>query len=214
MPEDRLRHDEDDVENLDDLINAREESSSDLARDTDAFDKDFDIPEDIDVDDALTFPHPKHKKDPVEDIDLMSTPHKEDSDINWAESQMDMLPTDYEDDYDDALTTNLEDEDEVAEDDMEAIGHIPVDEMIYDVQEGVIPERGGFRGEEAMKEEEAARHGGRKQGSLELESAMDTESDEEVTTVEDKFRGEVDPEKAREILRRTKPDETHPEGKQ
>ena len=114
MPEDRLRHDEDEVEQLDDLIDARSEGSSHFARDIDSADIDLDIPEDIDVDEALTFPHPKRKKDPYADIELMDTPDKDDIDIDWVESQEDLLPTDYMDDYDDALTTNLDDEDVVA----------------------------------------------------------------------------------------------------
>ncbi len=129
MPEDRLRHDHDNVENLDDLIEARDQGTSHFARDIDSADKDVDIPEDIDVDEALTFPHPKRKPDPNMDVDLMGTPHKEEVDIDWADSQQDMLPSDYEDDYDDALTTNLYDEDTVAEEQMDDIGQMEVEDV-------------------------------------------------------------------------------------
>lgn len=130
MPDDRLRHDHDKVEDLQDLIEARDEGTSHLGRDIDSSDKDFDIPEDIDVDDALTFPHPKHEKKPTEDIDLMGTSRREDIDIGWAESQEDMLPTDYENDYDDAMTTDLYDEDTVAEEQMDEIGHMDADDVV------------------------------------------------------------------------------------
>jgi hypothetical protein len=131
MPEDRLRRDRDDVENLEDLIEARNEGTSEFARDVDAFDKDMDIPEDIDVDDALTFPHPKHKVDPNADVDLMDTPRKDEIDINWAESQQDLLPSDYMDDYDDAVTTQATDNaDDAAEDEVRHIGDLNTDDLI------------------------------------------------------------------------------------
>jgi hypothetical protein len=130
MPEDRLRHDREVVENLDDIIDAREDGHSDLARDADAFEDDFDIPEDLDVDDALTFPHPKHKKDPNADVELMDTPREDDTDINWAESQSEMLPADYQEHYDDAETTEVyDDEDAAVEDEIGEIGDVTPEDL-------------------------------------------------------------------------------------
>lgn len=130
MPEDRLRHDRDNVENLEDIIEARDPGTSHLARDVDAFDQDLDIPEDIDVDDALTFPHPKHKKDPNDGVELMDTPRKGDAGVDWAESQTEMLPSDYMDRYDDAISTDAVDDDESEiEEQVDAIGHITAEEV-------------------------------------------------------------------------------------
>lgn len=170
MPDDRLRHDEDDVENLDDLIESRNEGTSHFARDIDSSDTDIDIPEDIDVDEALTFPHPKHKKKLGEDVELMGTPRRDDIDIKWAEHQEDMLPSDYMDDYDDALTTNLEDEDEVAEDQIEVIGHVSEDDLI---DEGtlVTPLPRGFNSEDLTINEAAEPSGVGEESSVVLESA-------------------------------------------
>lgn len=133
MPEDRLRRDTDEVHQLEDMIDARDHGTSHIARDVDAFDEDLEIPEDIDVDEALTFPHPKHKKDPNADIELMSTPQKDDLDIDWAEHQDDMLPSDYKDDYDDALTTDLADEDEIAEENIAELGDVTTGDAINGV---------------------------------------------------------------------------------
>ena len=142
MPNDRLRHDHDNVEDLDDLIEARDEGTSHLAWDIDSAEKDFEIPEDIDVDDALTFPHPKHKKNPNADIDLMGTPREHDTDVNWAESQEEMLPTDYEEAFNEMLTTIPEDEEIAAEEQIEDMGEIKPDEPIEDeAVEISIPEK-------------------------------------------------------------------------
>lgn len=145
MPKDRLKHDEDDVEQLGDIIEARGEGTSHFARDTDAFDKDLDIPEDIDVDDALNFPHHKKKKNELEGIDLMSNPRADDMDINWVDSQQEMLPSDYSIDYEDALTTNMLDEDEVAEEEIDFIGEARTDDvsgipMVEKMPRGFQPE--------------------------------------------------------------------------
>ncbi|MEN6522041.1 MAG: hypothetical protein ABFD46_12940 [Armatimonadota bacterium] len=182
MPKDRLRHDHDNVENLDDIIEARSGGTSHFARDIDSAEKDFDLPEDLDVDDALTFPHPKHKKDPNANVELMDTPREDDIDINWAESAEDMLPSDYEDDYDDALTTNLSDEDEVADDQMDQIGSLNADDIIYE-EPMVSRMPKGFRAEE--------------------------EAD---TSIADKFGGEVNPETARAALPRAEADEAEVAG--
>ncbi len=129
MKKDRLRHDKDEVHNLDDLIEARNEGTSHIARDIDAFDKDIDIPEDTDVDEALTFPHPKNHK--REEIDLMDTPHEEDMEDDqdvWDDSNM--LPSDYSDDYDDALSVfPTDDEDALAEEQIHDMSHVRLGEL-------------------------------------------------------------------------------------
>ncbi len=62
MKRDRLKNDGQEVHNLEDIIEARSEGTSHFAEDIDAFEYDIEIPEDIDVDEALTFPHPKRDK--------------------------------------------------------------------------------------------------------------------------------------------------------
>ena len=207
MQEDRLRHDRDEVEQLEDIIEARDEGTSHLARDVDAADEDFNIPEDIDVDDALTFPHPKHRRKPGEDIDLMDTPRKDDIDIDWRESQHDLLPSDYEDDYDDALTTNLYDEDTVAEEQIDEIADVEPMDLVEEMP--MVEEApGGFRGGEAESEEAAARSGGRVQPPTGLESAVETASDASDVTIAEKFADEVRPEEARQVLWHAEPEQT------
>ncbi|MEN6373033.1 MAG: hypothetical protein ABFD64_13575 [Armatimonadota bacterium] len=206
MPDDRLRHDHDNVENLDDIIEARSGGTSHLAKDIDSAEKDFEIPEDLDVDDALTFPHPKRKKDPNADVELMDTPREDEIDIDWTDSEEEMLPSDYEDDYDDALTTNLEDEDEVAEEQIDQIGGLDTDDIINeDTMVSQMPK--GFRAEEETSEEIQTPRRKREQHSEEMESAMQSESDEANTSIADKFGGEVDPETARAALRLAEADE-------
>jgi len=206
MPNDRLRHDEDDVENLDDIIDARSGGTSHFARDIDAADADIDIPEDIDVDDALTFPHPKRKRSLNEDVDLMSTPKKDDLDVGWQEHQDDMLPADYMDDYDDALTTDLSDEDEIADEQIGRIGDVDTDDIIYESPMVTqMPKR--FRTEEEAGEKAATPKTERERHPGEMESAMQTKSDENDTSIAEKFGGEVDPETARATLRRAEDEE-------
>ena len=101
MKKDRLHDNKEEIHNLEDLLKARDERRSHFSGDIDSFEEDIEISEDIDVDDALTFPHPKHKK-PVEDVDLMDTPHKEDLDEEWADQ--DIQPADYSHGYDEGTT--------------------------------------------------------------------------------------------------------------
>jgi hypothetical protein len=117
MKNDPLRDDREEIHNLDELIEARtpNPSSSDL-----------DVPEDIDVDEALTFPHPHHAQ--PEEIDLMDTPHQENMDEDWADQ--DILPSDYAQAYNDATTTDPRDDvDEIAEDELRALGHPSLDQF-------------------------------------------------------------------------------------
>lgn len=204
MSEDRLRDDTDEVEDLEDIIEAHDESTSHFARDIDAAEKDLEIPEDIDVDNALTFPHPKHKEDPNKGVELMDTPKKDDIDIDWQESQQDMLPTDYTDDYDDALTTNLQDEDEVVEDQIEKLGDMGTEDLTHGTPMVTrIPK--GFQIEEGEPGEKATPPVEMERFPGELESAMETGSETEDMTIAERYEGEVEPETAKELLRRTKP---------
>lgn len=213
MPENRLRHDHDKIEELEDLIYARDPTTSHMARDVDAAERDFDIPEDLDVDEALTFPHPKHKRDPNENVELMDTPRENDTDINWAESQEEMLPSDYENDYDDALTTNLEDEDTVAEGQIHELSKVEAEDLPYDTPMMTRAPKGS-RAEEAASDEAATPIGERERHPGELESAMQSGTDEEEISIAERFGGEIEPEMAREILRRTKVEDTEIEGKE
>lgn len=108
MKKDRLRHDADDIENLDDLIEARDEHASHFSGDRDSLEQDIEVPEDVDVEEALTFPHPKHKK--PEDIELMSTRHPDDMD-ETRDSQ-DIQPSDYEHNYEEAIDTYADDDED------------------------------------------------------------------------------------------------------
>ncbi|MHB9035696.1 MAG: hypothetical protein ACYC64_03455, partial [Armatimonadota bacterium] len=96
--DDRLHKDRDEIHNPEDMIDAHSERTSHFGGDVDAHEVDIEISEEIDVDEALTFPHPKHKK--TEDIDLMDTPHKQDTNEEWSWGDQDFQPEDYEHGYD------------------------------------------------------------------------------------------------------------------
>lgn len=125
MKKDRLRDDNDKIHNLDDLIDARNPGSSHMASDRDSLEVDFEIPEDTDVDEALTFPHPHHKK--PDEIELMDTPHEENMDEDWDDQ--DLLPSDYSHAYSEATTTDVRDEeDEIVEDEVHTMNHLSLDQ--------------------------------------------------------------------------------------
>lgn len=151
---DRLRKDADDINNLDDLIDARSERTSHIANDIDSLERDVDIPEDIDVDEALTFPHPKHKKR-VEDVDLMSTPDEddmEDDQDDW--SHQEFLPTDYAHDYSEGSSTDpRDDEDAKAQDVIHNIPPVTADEIARQRELEIMPSH--FTVDEESEEEEA-----------------------------------------------------------
>ena len=110
---DRLRRDADDISNLDDLIEARKGQDSDFAGDVRTPGQDVVLPEDTDVEEALTFPHPKHNHEAP--IDLMDTPHEADIDPDqqaWAERNF--LPSDYSHGYNEATTTDPSDDPDAA----------------------------------------------------------------------------------------------------
>lgn len=136
MKKDRLIEDKDEIHNLDDLIEARNPGTSHLASDPDAFSRDFELPEDTDVEEALTFPHPKRRKS--ETIELMDTPHKEDMDEDWDDQ--DILPSDYSHHYEEAtLTDPRDDEDAVAEDQMRTMDHLDLNQTADEPEIEVMP---------------------------------------------------------------------------
>jgi len=136
MKKDRLREDKDEIHNLDDLIEAREPYTSHAGEETDSFSRDVEIPESIDVDDALTFPHPKHK--PSESIDLMDTPHEEDMDEDWTDQ--DILPSDYSHGYNEATTADVRDDaDELAQDQIHTVDHPSLDQIEGEPEIEVMP---------------------------------------------------------------------------
>jgi hypothetical protein len=98
MSEDRLRRDYNTVENLKDIIPAREERESAFSDDVDAMeDIDYNgIPRDPSV--QLTYPHPRTQGD--EDgalginVDLLGTPDDNTIEFDWQDSAEEMLPTD------------------------------------------------------------------------------------------------------------------------
>lgn len=139
MKEDRLRKDYDEIHNLDDIIDAHDERTSHMTGDIDSLQEDIEIPEDLDVDEALTFPHPKHKKK-VEDVELMSTRHKEDIDQTWEASDQDIQHSDYEDHYDDATDTYATDNmDEVYEEQVHDMGEMTPDDLYNEPTVEVMP---------------------------------------------------------------------------
>jgi hypothetical protein len=128
MKKDRLRDDKEEIHNLDDLIEARDPTTHA---------SDLEVPDDTDVDEALTFPHPHHKKS--EEIELMDTPHEENMDEDWADQ--DILPSDYAHGYDEATTTDLRDDtDEIAEDAVHMIDHPSLDEISEETPVETMPD--------------------------------------------------------------------------
>jgi len=118
---DRLHKDQDEIHNVDEIIEARAGESSLFT--------DVEIPEDVDVDEALTFPHPKHKRRDTDHIDLMGTPHEED--VEDSLEDQDILPTDYEHGYDEATDTHATDDlDMELEDTKHIIGHVDIDDVV------------------------------------------------------------------------------------
>jgi len=192
MAEDRLRRDFDDVENLKDIIPAREERESAFSDDVDAMeDIDFDgIPRDPSV--QLTYPHPRTRED--EDgalginVDLMGTPDDKDVEFDWQDSAEEMLPTD------------PDPSEGMGEDSaIEAIAYVSAEDIagpVPSVEVGEETETAATR--EEMKEYDIKGEEPplRPQAPVPLDSAMDSESDEDDYSIEDKFTGEVDREEA------------------
>lgn len=181
MTEDRLKKDYDLVENLGDLIKAREERESAFSDDLDAMD---DIALDsvsIDAQDKLTVPHPRSR---AEDDRLglggylMGTPDERDVEFDWQDSVEEMLPAD------------PETEEGMGEDSLvEPLAHVAPGELA-----GPLPsvEEGGT--------EESRSDGGEPVSiptlPVQMDSAMDTDSDEVDFSIDDRFRGQIDRETA------------------
>lgn len=150
---DRLRDDKDEIVNLEDIIEAHSEHTSHFADDIDALNKDIEINEEIDVDQALTFPHPKHRKR-VEDVELMDTPTKDDVDKDQEDWRHDEVqPTDYAHGYDEVTTTLYsEDEDVLAEEHVHDMSHVTTGEISNETPYEVMPNK--FKPEDNDKETE------------------------------------------------------------
>lgn len=150
---DRLKKDEDTIENLEDLIDAREERKKQFGEDIDSLQEDLEVP-DVDPDHALTFPHPKDKHGSHQEPELMDTPKEEDVGFDFEDSTREMLPTDYAEDYEYATDTRPTDEDEeYLEDRVNDMGDIEAADLTDEVPVRETPEPGGFNPEEAEEEE-------------------------------------------------------------
>ena len=117
MKEDRLHHDADDIHNLNDLIRARSGVTSHFARDVDAFETDIEI----DVDHALTFPHPRHHHGSY--VQFADDLLEENMDEDWDDQ--DLQPTDYGHNYNEGTSTFVnDDEEELMEEKVHEISHL------------------------------------------------------------------------------------------
>ena len=140
MKPDALHEDRDEIHNLDDLIEARRSAVSRFGDDADSL-QDIDLPDSVDVEEALTFPHPKHKKSLR--IDLMSVPHEEDMEddqAQWAEQEI--LPTDYSHAYNDGTSTlATDDEDEIQEQRLHDAGRLDVEQVAEELPIEQMPSK-------------------------------------------------------------------------
>lgn len=194
MPEDRLKRDFDLVENLTDLIDAREERTSAFADDVDAME---DVEEEgmpRDPVQELTFPHPHGQAE--EDgrlginVELMDTPNQKEVEFDWQDSAEEMLPTD------------PDPSEGMGEDGaIESISHVEATDLMGPVPSvEYSPEMDTAATEEEQEGFEI--DGGEREPPCpppclpQMDSAMDTDSDEFDFSIEDKFAGQVDHETA------------------
>ena len=134
MSDDRLRKDNKVIHNLEDLIEARAAITSHIAADIDSLLSDILIPDDVDVNEALTFPHPKRQPKPV------SMPTVEDLDEDW--DAQDILPSDYSHNYDEAIDAHNEDElDALAQEIIHQLGVISSEEIVSEQEIEIMPEQ-------------------------------------------------------------------------
>lgn len=194
MAEDRTKKDYDNVENLKDIIRAREERVSAFADDVDAMeDVDLDhVP--IDPVEELTFPHPGHNApdgSQAIDTELFANPDDKEVEFDWQDNAEEMLPPDPE------ANEGMGDDDA-----LHTLGHVDPNELL-----GPIPSvEYGSETSTAATEEEREEYGldggepeeRRNQGSIPLETAMDTDSDEYDFRVQDKVDRPPDRETALE----------------
>lgn len=145
MRKDRLRDDSDRIHNVEDIIEARSERTSHFADDIDSLEEDVELGEGVDVDHALTFPHPRDKHGREDDTELMDTPRRDQTEEDYT--YQDIQPSDYEDHYDDAVTQFATDDlDEVVEDRVHDMGRIDPDIVDNEPEIEVMP--GQFTPEE------------------------------------------------------------------
>lgn len=195
-PDDRLHKDYDVVENLGDLIKAREERDS-------AFSDSVDAMEDIDLDhlefDAereLSYPH-KHEPSDDEklglDVELMDTPTEREIEFDWQDSVEEMNPTDPEPSEGMGLDEVVEGISHVGAGDL--LGPVPSTEFSAETDTAATPDE-----YEQMETDGGTPERRRIEQPVELESAMETDSDEDDFSIEDKFGGDVDRETALEEM--------------
>lgn len=110
MKKDRLRKNIDKIHTLEDLIDARDIHRSHFAGDIDAFRDDMDLADEIDINDALTFPHRRSKKRKF-DYYLMDTPNLDDLDDDWENQNI--QPSDYSHGYDEGTTVFPDDDEDI-----------------------------------------------------------------------------------------------------
>jgi hypothetical protein len=192
MTADRLHKDFDRVENLDDLIEARGERDSALSDDVDGM-PDADV-SGVDIDVSHELGHPHHhgpSKDQAEGLntELMDTPKERDIGFDWQDSAEEMNATDPEPDEgmgEDAA--------------IRAIGQIDVGDLVGPVPSTEIVADTATDATEEEKVEYGLDGGDEKpcqpRAPVPLESAMDTDSDEDDFSIQDKFAGEVEHEEA------------------
>ena len=197
MPQDRLHKDYDEVENLSDLIKAREGRDSAFADDVDAMD-DIDLSKSpVDPQQELGYPH--HHDIPSEDhvlgidVELLDTPNEKEIEFDWQDSVEEMLPTDP------SANEGMGEDNAI-----EVLAHVDPTELAGAVPSADVDAETSTA---ATKEEEAEYDldGGqeeqcRRPGIIPIESAMETDSDEEDFRIIDRFEAQVDPKTARNAL--------------
>jgi len=191
MKEDRLKKDYDTVENLGDLIEAREGRDSAFSQDIDGV-PDADVSDlTLDVQKELSRPH-KHGQTEEQrlgiEIELLDTPEEKEIEFDWQDSAEEMLPAD-----------PGAEEGMGADQVIESLAHVEPTELVEPVpSEEVSPELGSAAA--AEEEEKYEPDGGDPEGpppaQVPIESAMDTDSDQEDFSIEEKFKDQVDHETA------------------
>ncbi len=188
MTSDRLHKDFDRVENLDDLIEAREDRDSPFSDDVDGM-PDADVSGvDIDVSHELGYPHHHGRTQDQQqglNTELMTTPKERDVEFDWQDNAEEMNATDPEPDEGMGEDTIIR-----------GISQVDVGDLVGPAPSTDISPETATDATEKEKEEYGL-DGGDEQpcpprATVPLETAMDTDSDEEDFSIEDKFAGEVD----------------------
>jgi len=196
MPQDRLHKDYDEVENLSDLIKAREGRDSASADDVDAMD-DMDLSKSSVDPQELGYPH--HHDIPSEDhvlgidVELLDTPNEKEIEFDWQDSVEEMLPTDP------SANEGMGEDNAI-----EALAHVDPTELAGAVPSADVDAETSTA---ATKEEEVEYEldDGQEEscppaGIIHIEGAMETDSDQEDFRIIDRFEAQVDPETARNAL--------------